>query len=286
LTDGYQFLSADCPESICLRTGLCPSTFSSRFFQHIAPIGFQDCHHTASHTSITTTADSGCSSGVDSLDQTSGLIGADEKARSVCMSPLSVIKNMTIQKIIQILLESDLPLSAQGLIEASVHLPKRGTIFMAAFRDEHGHQVQQTTHQRDRAAAQAVADELEAVAKQRRLAMSMAKPGKPRIRVRRGSAERLLGLLSHAEIAALMGLSERTIRKIEADALRKLFSHPELRAFWREHMTGGVDESDFEGQLPWILAQSAIGALFTLTTTSLERRALTKLLVVTGNILL
>jgi DNA-binding NarL/FixJ family response regulator len=191
---------------------------------------------------------------------------------------------MTIQKLVQILLESDLPLSAQGLIEASVHLPKRGSIFMASFRDEHGRQVQRTTHQRDRAAAQAVADNLEADAREKRLAMPWINPGKPRIRVRRRSAERLLGLLSHAEIAAALGLSERTIRKIEAEALRKLFLHPELRTFWREYITGEVDESNVQAH-PWLLTQSEMGALFALARTSLERRALTKILVITGNIL-
>jgi hypothetical protein len=114
----------------------------------------------------------------------------------------SVVTDMTIQKLIQILLESDVPLSAQGLIEASVHLPKRGSIFMAAFRDEFGRQVQQSTHERDRAAAQAVTDKLEADAREKRLARPAVKPGKPRVRVRRRSAERLLGVLSHAEIAA------------------------------------------------------------------------------------
>jgi hypothetical protein len=197
----------------------------------------------------------------------------------------SVVTDMTIQKLIQILLESDLPLSAQGLIEASVHLPKRGSIFMAAFRDEFGRQVQQSTHERDRAAAQAVADKLEADAREKRLATPAVKPGKPRVRVQCRSAERLLGVFSHAEIAALMGLSERTIRKIEAEALRKLFLHPELRAFWREHISGEVEESGLRAQVPWILTRSEIGALFALARTSLERRALTKILVITGNIL-
>jgi hypothetical protein len=61
--------------------------------------------------------------------------------------------------------------------------------------------------------------------------------------------------------------------------------HPELRAFWQEYISGEVDESAVQTPVPWTLTASEIGALFALARTSLERRVLTKLLVITGNIL-
>jgi DNA-binding NarL/FixJ family response regulator len=197
-----------------------------------------------------------------------------------------VVNRMKIQNLVHSLLSSHYPLDTQALIEASVHLPRRGTIFVASFTDESGRQIQRSTHQRNRTAAQALADQWETDAQRKRAATQAAQPGKPRIRVRFASPERQAGVLSHAEIAARMALSTRTVRKIEAQALRKLFTHPKLRAFWREHTTGEVEESAVPGQASWILSPSEIGALFALARTAVERRLLTKLLVITGNILL
>jgi hypothetical protein len=180
---------------------------------------------------------------------------------------------MISQHLVRILLESDNPPSARSLIEASVHLPTRSTVFVASFRNEKGRQIQRTTGQRDRARAQAIADQWEAQAKKQR-AHQPAPPGKPTIRVR--------GFLSHAEIAAIMRLSERTVRKTEAEALRKLFHHPELRALWKEYTTGEVKESHLQAQVGSDLSRAEVDALLGLARTPFELRALIKLLVVTG----
>ena len=93
---------------------------------------------------------------------------------------------MNTQDLVQRLLEGPQPSSSReliGLPEASVRRPARGTIFVAAYRDETGRQVQRTTGTRDRAAAQAIADEWEAAAKRKRAALGPP-PKKPTLRVR------------------------------------------------------------------------------------------------------
>ena len=91
---------------------------------------------------------------------------------------------MNAEEIVGMLLEADGPLRICALIdEASVHLPRRGTCWVAAFTDENGRQVWKATGQRDRRAAQAIADELEAAAKRKRAAQC-EQPHKPVIRVR------------------------------------------------------------------------------------------------------
>src|SRR5439155_844453 len=95
---------------------------------------------------------------------------------------------------------------------------------------------------------------------------------KPTIRVRRGSGEAAVGLLTQKEVAAVLGLSVRAIREIERRAFEKL--RRALRRYWREHGTGDVEENVAPGGL----ARLEIVALLGLTQTPLERRALRKLL--------
>jgi hypothetical protein len=116
--------------------------------------------------------------------------------------------------------------SARALIEASVHLPKRGSRWVATYRDGSGRQFWRSTGHTDRRAALIVAQELEREA--RRAQADQGDPMPP------GSQRRNVGQFTQREIAILMGLSERAVREIEKRALRKLRQHPAVRALWRE----------------------------------------------------
>jgi hypothetical protein len=93
---------------------------------------------------------------------------------------------MRPNEIVEILIQADRPVCARGLIEVSVHLPTRGTRWVAAFRDETGRKVWRSTGLRDRKTAMAVAREWEADAKRKRVAQG-APPPRLTIRVRPGS---------------------------------------------------------------------------------------------------
>jgi hypothetical protein len=178
-------------------------------------------------------------------------------------------------EIVRLLLETDA--RAKDLIEASVHLPPRGHRWVAVYTGvEPGRQVWKSTRLRDRAAALALAKEWEAEAKRRRAAQG-ALPPKPTVRVRPGSGERELGLLSQAEVASLLHLSVRTIREIERSAFRKLRRHPALRDLWQEWVTGEVKEA-LPTPSAWALSSAEVAAVWALTRTPFERRALRKLI--------
>lgn len=192
-----------------------------------------------------------------------------------------VFSNVKARELIENLLNQQKYPSARALLEASIHLPRRGSRWVASYRDETGKQVWKSTGQRGRDAAQAVADEWEQAARQKRLVRE-THPKKPTIRVRPGSPEHQAGLLSHKEIAALWRVSERSVRNTEREALRKLFNHAELRAFWKEYLTGEVDEAAVRPSKDWKLTKEEIVALFAMTRTPLERSALEKALALTG----
>ena len=152
--------------------------------------------------------------------------------------------------------------------------PPRSKRWVAVFTgSEPGKQVWKSTGLTDRDAALTLARKWEAEAQQQRAA-SGSLNRKPTIRVRRGSGEAAVGLLTQKEVAAVLGLSVRAIREIERRAFEKLRRHPALRRFWREHGIGDVDESF----APSALDRPEIAALFGLTRTSLERSALRRLL--------
>jgi Sigma-70, region 4 len=186
------------------------------------------------------------------------------------------------EEIVGMLLEADGPLHICALIdEASVHLPRRGTRWVAAFTDENGRQVWKSTGQRDRTAAQAIADELEAAAKRKRLAQG-GPPNRPVIRVQRGSGERGLGPFTQAETAAIMRISERSVRQLQKSAFTKLRNHPALKEFWREWQTGGLKEAVVPTSTGWVLSAAEIEALLSLARTPIEKHAVRKLIALTG----
>ena len=178
----------------------------------------------------------------------------EHRLRSLNQTVQQSPSHMNVNPLINAFLDSDNPPTLWRLIElleASVHRPRRSSVYVASFVDDWGRQIQKTTGQRDRAQAQAVANEMEAKAKQRRLAHG--NPQKPSVRVRPGSPEQEAGRLNHREIAALWGLSERTVRKIEREALRKLFHNLELRAFWKEYTSGEIGEAALPVSEDWTL---------------------------------
>ena len=190
---------------------------------------------------------------------------------------------MEPHEIVQVLIESDGPISVEALFEVSLHCPHRGTKWVASFRDETGRQVWRGTGLRDRAAALVLAQEWEAAARRRRAAQP-APPRKTTIRVRPGSAERAVGMLTQAEVAAIMRISERTVREIEKRALEKLRRHPALRELWREWERGEIKEAGFEDAAGWTLSPAEVAAVYALTRTPEERQGVRKLIALTQGV--
>jgi len=183
-------------------------------------------------------------------------------------------------EIVEILIQADGTVCARSLIEVSIHLPRRGTRWIASFRDETGRQVWRTTGLRDHKRALALAKEWEAEAKSKRAAQG-ALPRKPTIRVRRGSGEEAIGLMTQREVATIMRISERAVREIERRAFEKLRRH--LRDVWREWLTGEVEESALQIIADWTLTRAEIAAVNDLAETPEERKALRKLLAMVGS---
>ena len=188
---------------------------------------------------------------------------------------------MKSHDIVEILLQADGPVCARSLIEVSLHLPRRGTRWVASFRDEAGRQVWRTTGLRDRDRALALAKEWEADAKRKRTAQ---RPVPPRftVRVRPGSAARQGGCLSQKEVAIILRISERAVRQIEKAAIEKLRRHPLLQDVWRDWTTGELKEATSEPPMPWALSRAEVAAVYSLAKTPAERQALKKLLAAVG----
>ena len=189
----------------------------------------------------------------------------------------SVVRRMRASEIIEAVLRADEPVRARALVDASVHLPRRGSKWIAAFRDEVGRQTWRSTGLRDREAALAIAQDWEQQAKRKRLAQG-AVAAKPSMRVRPGSGEETLGLLTQAQVALILRISQRAVREIERRAFEKLRQHPALRRFWREHQRGEIKEAAPQASSRWQLTQDEIGAVYALARTPMERQALSKLI--------
>jgi len=182
--------------------------------------------------------------------------------------------------IVEILIQADGPVSARRLIEVSVHLPRRGSRWVAAFRDGTGRQVWRTTGLREREPALALAKRWEADAKRKR-SVEGAVPTRLTIRVRPGSAEKELGCLSQREVAAILRMPERAVREIERRAFDKLRRHPALKNLWREWQTGQIKETALGAAKQWALNRAEVAAVYAMARTTLERQALRKLLALT-----
>ena len=95
----------------------------------------------------------------------------------------------------------------------------------------------------------------------------------------RPGTQRVVGMLTQAEVAAIMRISERTVREIEKKALEKPRRHPALRELWREWERGEIKETGFEDTGGWALTRDEVAAVYALARTPEERQALRKLLV-------
>lgn len=184
------------------------------------------------------------------------------------------------REIVEILIQTDGPVCARRLVEVSVHLPRRGTRWVATFRDGTGRQVWKSTGLREREPALALAKEWEADAKRKR-SVQGAVPTRLTIRVRPGSAEKELGCLSQREVAAILRMSERAVREIERRAFDKLRRHPGLKDFWREWQMGEIKETALRVSKQWTLSRAEVAAVYALAGTTVERQALRKLLALT-----
>jgi hypothetical protein len=148
---------------------------------------------------------------------------------------------MTAERIVDCLLDLDSAACLEALLgEASVHLPRRGKVWVAAFRDEHGEPRWRSTGLADRKAAQAIADEMEAAARRKRAELGIQTRSKTRVRA--GSGEHALGQLTQREVAVILKISERAVRQIERRAIEKLRNHPLLKQVWREWQGREIEE--------------------------------------------
>ena len=177
---------------------------------------------------------------------------------------------MTAAALIETLLQAHDLWIAWTLVEASVHLPRRGTRWIASFRDETGRQRWRSTGLTDRSAALILAQELERGARQRRAAQGEL--GNPVVRARPGS-----GGLTQKEVSLLLRMSERGVRAVERRALEKLRRHPALRAIWGEWI--GEDAASAEDE---DLTAAEVAALYNLARTREEHRAVDKLMALMG----
>jgi hypothetical protein len=185
--------------------------------------------------------------------------------------------------IVEILIQADGPVRARDLLEVSLHLPRRGTRWVATFRDERGRQTWRSTGLRDRESALVVGQGWEADAKRKRAELGVAPP-RLTVRVRPTGAARQQGCLTQKEVAVLLKLSERAVRQIEKDAIEKLRRHPLLQSLWREWGTGEVEEAASLDSKQWALSRAEIAAVYGLARSSAERQALRKVLALTqGN---
>ena len=188
---------------------------------------------------------------------------------------------MSATTIVQALRRDDQCPSAREIIEASVHRPRRGRLYVASFRDETGRQRWQRTGLSDRKAALILAQELEDQARRRR-GLGSRHQQKALVRVTAGGGAGSEGLFTQREVAALLRISERAVRNIERQAIEKLRRHPDLRAIWQEWVKRGIKE----GVVPagsWELNRSEIAALYGLAQTPAERALMRRLLVWIGS---
>lgn len=160
-------------------------------------------------------------------------------------------------------------LNQNRVTEATVRRPPRSSRWVAVITGiEPGTQIARSTGLSNRHAALAKAQQWEQAARKERARKRAEAPSD----LENGQGHGGAGL-TQAEIAALLGLSERTVRNIEKRALRKLRHHPLLRELWAEYAAQSpMDEASL------YLAPEEVEALFELAHTDIELHALRKVL--------
>jgi hypothetical protein len=178
--------------------------------------------------------------------------------------------NRAAQDIVRTLL-GEVPVTEPRLVEASVHLPKRGTVWVATFTGAEGGPVWKSTGLTDRDQALLVAKDWESKARTERARLGRT-PRKPILRVRRSEAGFGPPLLTQKEVAQLLHMSERGVREAKRRAFQKLRRHPLLREVWRQFLVGELDECQL------VLTKEEIKALFGLAYPPEEQRLMRKVL--------
>ena len=178
---------------------------------------------------------------------------------------------LTAMTIVRTLLD-DLPPAKALVCEASVHLPRSGSIWVASFTGPSGGQVWKSTGLTDHEKALVLARRWEAEARAQRI--RLGRPArKPTLRVRRDSpGAAKSGLLTQKQVALLLNMSERGVREVERRAFQKLRQHPLLRQAWRQYQARELDEQQLE------LTPEEIEALFSLARRPEEQRLVRKVL--------
>lgn len=170
-------------------------------------------------------------------------------------------------------------LEDQPVLEASVHLPARGTRWIAVFAGPiPGQQVWKSTGLTDRARALELARKWEAEARQQRA--TEIRPKSSVHRVTRPGRDRVdKAELTQSEVARLLGMSERAVRNIEKRALAKLRAHPLLKRYWDEYLfdRGSVEEA-WSAANHWSLNPAERAALVRLARSAEERAVVQRLL--------
>ena len=172
--------------------------------------------------------------------------------------------------IVEVLLRDKLP-PHLPISEASVHLPKRSRVWVAAYTGPQGGQTWRSTGLTDRNQALLVARKWEADARAERARIG-ASPRRPGIRVSHRAPVNGSDPLTQREVAALLKISERAVKAIERRALQKLRNHPLLREVWQQFLAGELDEYQSD------LIPEELAALFNLVRTNEERAVLHKIL--------
>jgi hypothetical protein len=185
---------------------------------------------------------------------------------------------MSAEKLVQILLTDSRCPRARNLLEASVHRPRRGKIWVASFRDA-GRQRWRSTGTTDRKAAMALAQEWERDAGRR--GGGPRPPLKALVRVARGSGQPDSGF-TQQEVALILRISERAVRAIERRAVEKLRRNPALRALWREWSQGEIEEGS-RSATRWQLSRSEIAAVYSLAQTSAEWQVVRRVMALIGS---
>jgi len=120
----------------------------------------------------------------------------------------------------------------QRLVEASVHLPPRGTKWLAVFTGpEPGKQIWRSTGLTNREAALMVAQKWEQEARDERKRITNKHLKKRSSRVR----QEIAGLMTQKEVAAVLGMSERGVREVERRAFAKLRRDASLQRLWNQY---------------------------------------------------
>ena len=173
--------------------------------------------------------------------------------------------------IVNTLLDDEPPVEGP-VCEASVHLPQRSRVWVAAFTGHNGGQVWRSTGLTDHDQALVLAKHWEAKARAQRLGLGRPLQ-RPILRVRREEPGTVSsGMLTQREVARLLNMSERGVRAVERRAFEKLRQHPLLRQAWQRYLAGELDEHQLG------LTPEESEALFNLIRTPEERGLIQKVL--------